>query len=286
MNSPLRYDPVMLFRAAGTVTAGLSYLAPTPVRPCSYMYEPADGTPQDNCEYVVQPMPIADARFTAPLLDVEGFELRAAPSALTRFDDDEAIRRTYYAEAAELACAVTGARRAYVFDHQIRRREPGQKLVGFGRRGDGSRPAAVARVHNDYSEASGRARLHTVLGAAAAKVSRHGIVNVWRPIGGPVLDAPLAVCDARSVAASDLVAAEVRYPSRSGEIYLLTHSPRHRWYYYPAMDTDEALIFKQYDSALAGVARCTPHAAFEHPLTPPDAPPRCSIEVRILVIYQ
>jgi hypothetical protein len=49
------------------------------------------------------------------------------------------------------------------------------------------------------------------------------------------------------------------------------------------MTRDEVLIFKQFDSAAA--ARYTPHAAFEHPLAPPDAPPRVSIEIRCLLVY-
>lgn len=94
------------------------------------------------------------------------------------------------------------------------------------------------------------------------------------------------MCDARTVSAADLVEAEIRYPARTGKIYLLKHAPRHRWSYFFAMDVHEALIFKQYDSQASGVARYTPHAAFDHPDTPPEAPLRESIEVRCLVVYE
>ncbi|WP_307867214.1 CmcJ/NvfI family oxidoreductase [Variovorax sp. E3] len=120
----------------------------------------------------------------------------------------------------------------------------------------------------------------------AASVRRYCIVNIWRSIKGPVLDTPLAVCDARSVMARDLVNAEVRYPRRTGEIYLATHSPSHRWSYFSAMDRHEALVFKQYDSQLSGVSRYTPHAAFDHPDAPADAPLRESIEARCLVVFE
>jgi hypothetical protein len=50
------------------------------------------------------------------------------------------------------------------------------------------------------------------------------------------------------------------------------------------MEFDEVLLFKQFDSA-AGVACYTPHAAFAHPATPADTPPRESIEIRCLLIY-
>ena len=77
---------------------------------------------------------------------------------------------------------------------------------------------------------------------------------------------------------------EVRYQSRKGEIYLLAHSPRHRWFYYSEMDGHEALVFKQYDSQVSGGARYTPHAAFDLPSIPADAPLRESIETRCLIV--
>ena len=148
-------------------------------------------------------MHVADARAIAarPSIDREGYELWDAPTGVADFADEAAIRRYYYAEAAELARWVTGARQAWVFDHLVRRREAGRPALGFGRQGDGSNPAAVGRVHNDYSEASGRRRLELVLTdpAELARVERFAIVNIWRSIRGPVLDTPLAVCDARSV---------------------------------------------------------------------------------------
>ena len=101
-----------------------------------------------------------------------------------------------------------------------------------------------------------------------------------------MLDTPLAVCDARTVMARDLVNAEVRYPKRTGEIYLATHAATHRWSYFSRMDRHEALVFKQYDAQLGGVARFTPHAAFDHPLAPADAPLRESIEARCLVVFE
>ncbi|MFD2271174.1 hypothetical protein ACFS07_08645 [Undibacterium arcticum] len=51
------------------------------------------------------------------------------------------------------------------------------------------------------------------------------------------------------------------------------------------MTRDETLIFKQFDSASTQVARFTPHAAFEHPHAPADAPLRESIEIRCLLVF-
>jgi hypothetical protein len=169
----------------------------------------------------------------------------------------------------------------------VRKREPGTPALTFGRRVQGERPSANGRVHNDYTEASGPRRMQAVLENAgmAATAGRFAIVNIWRPIRGPVLDAPLALCDARTVAGHDLVAGDVHYATRTGEIYLVRHSAHHRWFYFSAMNRAEALVFKQYDSQRRGVARFVPHAAFDHPDAPPDAPPRESIEVRCLVLF-
>jgi hypothetical protein len=272
------------------VVAGLSYLAPTGEKPVSYAYDPPAGVPRENCAYVSHDMPIADARRLAEgtSIDREGFELWDAPSAVKDFFDEDAVCSIYYAEAAELALAVTGGQRAYVFDHLVRRREPRRAMLTFGRRGEDGVAAANGRIHNDYTETSGRSRLHRVLTdpAVAAKVRRYSIVNVWRSIKGPVLDTPLAVCDARTVLAADLVSGDVRYPRRTGEIYLALHSPQHRWSYFSAMDRHEALVFKQFDAQVSGVARFTLHAAFDHPQAPTDAPCRESIELRCLVVYE
>jgi hypothetical protein len=59
------------------------------------------------------------------------------------------------------------------------------------------------------------------------------------------VDTPLALCDARTVSAEDLVAADMYYPNRVGEIFLVHQSPRHRWVYFSEMDCREALVFKR-----------------------------------------
>ncbi|WP_395702033.1 CmcJ/NvfI family oxidoreductase [Aquabacterium sp.] len=271
------------------VRAPLSYLLPGTDRPCSYACPPPEGVPWENAQYAAQETTIADARLAAqpPALEREGFVLCDAPAALGDVDDADAVRARLYPEVEALALALTGGRRARVFDHLVRRREADRAALSFGRRGADGRAAANGRIHNDYTEASGRRRLGLVLPPEqAARIRRYCILNVWRSIRGPVLDTPLALCDARSVSATDLVEAEVRYPQRVGEIYLATHSPRHRWHYFPAMDRHEALVFKQYDSQLSGTTRFTPHAAFDLPAVPPDAPLRESIELRCLVVLE
>jgi hypothetical protein len=78
---------------------------------------------------------------------------------------------------------------------------------------------------------------------------------------------------------------ERRYPHRVGQTYRLKYSSAHRWFYFPQMRRDEALVFKVFDSAKDGRARFTPHTSFEDPSTPPGAPPRQSIEARALAFF-
>jgi len=107
---------------------------------------------------------------------------------------------------------------------------------------------------------------------------------VWRPIRGPVLDSPLALCDARSFSDHDLIASDLVYAHVRGETSRVEYKPAHRWYYFSQQQTDEALLIRIHDSADDGRARLSFHTSFENPLAP-DAPPRESIEVRTLVFF-
>ncbi|MGH7048005.1 MAG: CmcJ/NvfI family oxidoreductase, partial [Stellaceae bacterium] len=83
----------------------------------------------------------------------------------------------------------------------------------------------------------------------------------------------------------DMVVTERHYPNRIGQTSAITWNPDHRWYWFPQMRPDEALVFKVYDSVREGVARFTAHTAFADPDTPPHARPRESIEIRTLAFF-
>ncbi len=278
---------------AQDVVAELGYLVDTGVRPYVYMYPPASGAARSNGHFEQRRCLIRDARpqrhtFT---LDRQGFDLLDLSTQLRHFDDPARIATTYYAEIEEAARALCDGRRARVFDHQIRRREAGRPPLDFGRPGDGTAPSALGRVHNDYSEDSAQRRLRAVFPDAAPDAP-FLILNFWRPLVGPILDTPLALCDARSVRADDWVETDLIYRERIGEINLARHHPGHRWYYYAAMQPHEVLVFVSYASPLESPARIsphpaprmTPHCAFDLPDIPADAPPRQSIETRCLIL--
>jgi hypothetical protein len=265
------------------VEAVLNYLAPAAERPRSYAYDPPPNVPQTTAVNVAFKVPVRDARPIASeiTLDWHGFALVEHRSAVRDFYDDDEVKRVYYPEVERLLKDTTGASQIFIFDHTTRRRIPGSD----GRR-DGVRQP-VGRVHVDHTAKSGPQRVRDLLTGEALRLlqGRVQIINVWRPIKGPLLDSPLAVCDARSVEPEDLIPSDLIYPNRIGETYSVAYRPSHRWYYFRSMRADEALLLKCYDSKTDGRARFAPHTAFTDPETPVDAPPRESIEIRALVFH-
>jgi hypothetical protein len=267
------------------VEAALHYIEPMSDKPRSLEYEPPPGVTRTTAIYRDFTVTIRDVRPVASALSLEreGFQLVTAASSVKDFYDEEAVQTCYYGETVSLLQKLTGAARVVVFDHTIRRRIPGatDRTTGTPRQ-------PVARVHNDYTLKSGPQRVRDLLGedASALLRTRFSVINVWRPIRGPIQDAPLAVADAQSVHGDDLVATDLVYPDRTGEIYYVKFNPSHRWFYASAMRRDEVMLIKCFDSADDGRARFVPHSAFADPTTPAGALPRESIELRTLVFYE
>jgi len=75
------------------------------------------------------------------------------------------------------------------------------------------------------------------------------ILGIWRSLFGPLYDWPLAVCDWKSVDHTlDLVPSDNVYTHIAAETYNVYHNPDHRWYYMDAMQPNETLVFKSFDS--------------------------------------
>jgi len=261
----------------------LNYLAPMADRPINLAYDPPPGVPRSTGVPEAHRMTIYDVRPVAARLsfDGEGLVLVKHNTAVRDFYDEDELRRVYYPEAERLVAEITGATRVLVFDHTARRR-----VWGGVDRSAGTPRQPVTVVHNDYTVKSGPQRVRDLMGEEAEELLRHRfeIVNVWRPIRGPLRDSPLAVCDATTVSFTDFVPSDLVYRDRTGEIYRVKYNPAHRWFYAPEMQTDEALLIKCYDSA-ADTARFTAHSAFEDPTASADMLPRESIELRTLVFH-
>src|SRR5579864_2853380 len=169
-----------------SVRGSLLYLQPTSEKPRSLEYEPPPGVPRSTAVYREHTVEIRDMRPAASTfsLDREGFELLTAPARVD-FGDEDAIQTYYYPQMVSLLKKVTGAARVVVFDHTIRRR-----IAGAADRSSGVPRQPVPRVHNDYTVKSGPQRVRDLLGDEAEDLlkRRFAVVNVWRPINGPVVD--------------------------------------------------------------------------------------------------
>jgi hypothetical protein len=227
---------------------------------------------------------IADMRPIAGDLALEhnGFVLVNQTSAVSDFFDAEEVERKYVPEVIDLLGRLTGADKVITFGTMVR--------TDAKDAAEGNLPAYGAHV--DYGDRTVRQFATDVLGkkeAARWLECRYMLINVWRPIS-VVRRAPFAVCDARTVDASDMNDSEVRgglgdpnRPTLYG--FAVAFNPEQRWYYVPQMRPDEVLIFKLFDSDPSAV-QWSAHSAFEHPDTPPDAPPRQSIEMRTIAFFR
>ena len=263
-----------------TVEATLNYLAPMAERPYYYTYPPPEGTSWRNTHGDKRTLPIRDAReLPGATLDREGFALERLETAAASLFDPAEVHRVYFPEVTALVAKHTGARRVEAFDFNVRSREKAEAPESLSQQ-------PVRFVHNDYTVASGPQRVRDLFPDEADELLAHrfAVINVWKPIVGPVEETPLAFCDASSMEPGDFVETDLRYPDRSGEIYSVTGRDTHRWYYYPAQRADEALLLKCYDSD-PNRAAFTAHTAFDDPTTRPDSPPRESIEVRTLAFF-
>ena len=226
------------------------------------------------------PVRIESMRPAAASLSLErnGFVLLTRPTAVENFYDADEVKRVYYPEIEALVKELLGAEKVVVFGDVARSDDPATK--------DGGLPSFGAHV--DYQERTVRDFARQFLGPEEAerRLTRRFIeMNLWRPIK-TVERTPLAVCDASTVAQSDLNESEIigglNDPNRPPMYgFNLAPNPNHRWYYAPRMRPDEILAFKLFDSDPSAL-QWTGHSAFTDPTAAPDAPPRESMEVRTI----
>ena len=266
------------------VRAALNYIIDTGEKPVTTSNAPGGPRVMTNTgKHEEHTVTIHNGRLSRDDLSLErqGFVLVDHETKVKNFYDEEEVRSVYYPEVELLVKEMTGAVKVLIFDHTLR-------AADETTRGEKQISAPVRRVHNDYTEWSGPQRVRDLLPAdeAAERLQhRFAVIQVWRPIRHSVESAPLAIADARSLLPQNLIATERRYPDRVGEIYHITYNPAHYWFYFPHMQTNEALVFKTYDSATDDRARWTAHAAFDDPTGAPNAHARESIEVRTLAFF-
>jgi hypothetical protein len=265
----------------------LTYIADPARAVAIYNYRPGPDDPDlsstyQEPEYRKYEVELNDIRDSDHIfsLDREGLALVPVETAIINYYDDDQVRTVYMPEMEALVQRSTGAVRVVAFDYNVRCETYSQQKKYMARK-------PVRFVHNDYTDASGPQRVKDIMGDDAEELlkNRFAVINVWKPIIGPVQRAPLGVCDASTMRQDDFKNTALLYRDRIGQIQMVTHESRHRWYYVAGMEANQALLLKCYDSKLDGRARFTAHTAFDDPNTPEGAPDRESIEVRTLAFF-
>lgn len=267
----------------GSIEADLVYTVDTGEKPVNETMGAGDMSRRVTGTYQSHAMVIRDGRPLRDQFSLEetGFEFIDHDTAVTDFYDADQLKSVYYPEIESLIKARTGAVRVDIFDHTLRSGDEDTRNEKKVRE-------PVLSVHNDYTDWSGPQRVRDTLPEDEAEdllSRRFAIVQVWRAIRNPIQSNPLAICDARTLSADNLIASERRFPHRVGETYRISYDPDQRWFYFPEMRRDEALMFKVFESETDGRARFTAHTSFVDPTTPAGAPPRESIEMRAFVFF-
>lgn len=274
-----------IFIPRGDTTVTLNYFSPPEdgSAPFNYVEQPPEGQPQRNFGTFTTQVPIHDirGRESEYTLDKDAFKVVSdVPESAERdFVDDESIKKNYYPEVEKLLLDhVPGSNKVFIFDHTIRRSSPN------------AHRAPVARVHIDQTLKSATQRVHLHLPEEAEKLlqGRYRIINIWRPLNGPVQANPLGFASSSTLKDEDLIPVQHRYPDRTGETAGIRYNAGQKWHYLSGMKNNERLFLECFDSeslkpGTEVLGGRVPHTAFQDPRTPENAIGRESIEVRALV---
>ncbi|OHE93063.1 hypothetical protein CORC01_11620 [Colletotrichum orchidophilum] len=282
---------------------------PSPVRLTAYMYflardpkyehekpytlryvpSPLDGIPQSNIDRVQHEVKVHDLRLRSLDYDECGFTVANCPSALQYDDyaDTDKIEKIHALEvigAVRLALAATSVD---LLDYVVRRRHPSWPIATGGSYAF-NQPAS--RAHIDHTYEGGRALIRETFGEKAESIlgGRWQCVNVWHPLRGPLVDWPLAMCDAQTVDfARDTMAGDVVDRDHVFENTQIHFNARQTWFFLSNQLPTELIIFKNADSQEPmGATPGVPHASFDNPTTQKEDFRRESIEMRILVRWK
>ncbi|KAH8422500.1 putative methyltransferase [Aspergillus melleus] len=270
---------------SGSVQVQLNFYEPPAdgSQPFQYAGDPPDGVPALNYGQPALPVQLHDIRGHESDYTLDKDAFQALSNVLSNisyetFLSDETVKCNFYPEVERLLLAhIPGAHRVIIFDHVIRMEHKEQGSTA-------SKPLHTAHADQTARAAAARVRLCIPDTDEAESLlrGRYRIVNVWKPLEGPVQSCPLAFASGSSVTPGELVPIEFRLPHRTGEIVGVAFNPSQRWMYWSGMQTNECLLLKCNDSN-EDVAMQVPHSAFDDPRTPVGAPGRESIEIRALV---
>lgn len=234
---------------------------------------------------------------------MHGFQLLEHRSAITDWEDRNALMTVHNDELASIAKVHTGcdavifflplSRKSRNIDHGIEDPEQGP----------------ILGAHSDYAENYHRmlsTRGHPYLSFLKASMERYAVdegrirdasrvitLQFWRNIGPQEMDYPLAFCDAQTVPRERLLAMRLeRVAGADSDFDFMSMLPpgdgdAFAWYTFPDMTKDEVVLFRAFDSdrVKSGAPFWTPHTAFRDPNLPDGAPERESLEMRAICLF-
>ncbi|KAL5364133.1 hypothetical protein BJX96DRAFT_168046 [Aspergillus floccosus] len=254
----------------------------------------APGYKYMNFEWVDRQVQITNAR---PMkaqfqLDEHGFAYRDDPDGgtpemlqLLRENNIDQVKAVYYPHIEQLIKKETGASKVVIFDHTSRRRRP--EMGTYENPTGKEQPATMGALRRLEQNVPGD--LQEILSKRVVMIKD----SIWRPLRGPVVDWPLATMDYRSCDTGLIYPTDLldKTDDFRGQTVTFSYDEKQKWYYLDGHRTEEVTLIKIWDNKEDVDAKCKfltllcPHAAFKHPLTPADAPPRESIEVRCFALF-
>ena len=210
-------------------------------------------------------------------LDQNGYTLAELKNSVRDFRDDDHVAEVYYPEIQSLVKRETGADHAFVYGHLVRTETPIDFNDGYAR-----------FVHCDYNIKRLKEMSEDVL-------AKHGVepqanwtyvwYNTWQPFDHVAAHNPLAFIDWESLPRDDVIDYFYTGRNRDSLVAAPVYNPDHKWCFFPNMTPEEVLLFKQMDGRPDRSVYC-PHTSFDNPDAPEDAPPRRSIEMRMLAVFE
>jgi hypothetical protein len=260
------------------------------------------GTYSDHEVTIRDGMPIRD-HFT---LDTHGFVIAKSASAVTDFHDKASVDALYEREVEREVLRLTGADKCVARGWMIRTSADlsevaAQKVAGYQHSGGTQPPAGEAHVDINTATARRMAEMtyqkHFPDGPG---FKRFLVSSFWRTFSPPPQDVPLAMMDGRTSFGGEeksntlyivdefpvgdaLLAADPEESTRLAAT-IFSYHPGHRWWYFPNMQADDALLFKFHDSDHSVTWRC-PHSAFRDS-SAKGANIRESIECRSVAFWE
>jgi hypothetical protein len=230
-----------------------------------------------------------------PSIEREGFTLTSHVSDIARTQEiadtnmtaqmgTPAINQAYYDELLPLIAELSGAR-------EVIPQATGLTVRYSARSQRQGWAGAAGFIHLDVTSRSVERFLKFSLAAVGRPIApwrRFVLYQTWRTVTDPPQDNLLALCDRRSVPASDVVFYDAIIGGEgtaleSVEARSCRYGPGHRWWYASGMGRKDLLVFVGYDSAEPDAVQPF-HTGFDVP-GQEQAAPRGSLEARFFAFY-